>query len=437
GVWYLETDLLRYDPNHDTERLLAANGYQASDNHFASQRLEFFAGSAAGPLQPASASLGGMLLVGASKPDRPVSAGQPLGVELDWQRATGPVPPFKLSLRLEGPDGPAAQNDTLPLGGYADFGGWAPNQTLRERAGLTVPVGTLPGAYTLRALAYDASSGQALGPAIELGSVTVDHAAPQTPWAAELPPIGVSFGGGPSITSPPPPSSVLPPDTVLRLEAAMAPANGIMPGDRVPITLLWSGGRTDEPRHVNVAIGDEREDHVVGGERYPTTAWQERDVVRDVVSFRVRPALAAGDYPVGVDGIRIGSVHVLPVSRSFTPPPALAHQVHARFGDIVELLGYDAQPRAGALQVQLTWQALADGDASYTVFVHALGPDGKVVSQADVAAGTDRWIKGQVVTTSYDLSNPPLGYRLEVGLYDAPSGKRLLVSGGAGSILLP
>jgi hypothetical protein len=216
----------------------------------------------------------------------------------------------------------------------------------------------------------------------------------------------------------------------------MVPANGITPGDRVPITLLWSGGRTAEARHVNVAVGDERVDHLVGSERYPTTAWQDSDVVRDVFDLRVRPSLPAGDYPVTVNGIRIGRVHVLPVARSFTPPP-LPHEVHAQFGKVAELLGYDAEPRAGGLQVQLTWQALADGDASYTAFVHALGADGKVVSQADVPAGTDRWMKGQIVTTEYTLPEVAPGYRLEVGLYDAPSGKRLPVAGGGDSIVLP
>ena len=452
GVWYLESDLLRYDPHHNAERLLAADGYQASDLHFAGQRLEYFAGlPSAGSSRAAKASLNGMRLTGISAPDQPVSAGRSLGVELDWQREAGPARPFKLSLRLEGPDGAAAQNDTLPLGGYADFTGWAPGQTLRERAGLIVPVGAIPGAYTLRALVYDASSGQALGPAIDLGSVTVDHAAPQVAAAAELPAIGVSFsaadrGATPSAgaaassrTSRDPSLEAAPaggPAAELRLEAAKVPANGITPGDRVPITLLWSGGPTAEPRHVSVAIGGQRQDHLVGGDRYPTTAWLARDVVRDVISFRVRPSLEAGDYPVSVDDVPIGSVHVLSVARSFTPPP-LAHEVHARFGLVAELLGYDAQHGDGTLHVQLIWRALSDGDTSYTVFVHALGPDGKVIAQADVAPGTDRWVKGQVVTTAYELPALSSGYRLEIGLYDAPTGQRLPIGGGADSVLLP
>jgi hypothetical protein len=277
-----------------------------------------------------------------------------------------------------------------------------------------VPAGTIPGEYRLKAIVYDAGSAQPLGAALDLGSVTIDHAAPQDAAAADLPEIGVSLAG-------------------LRLEAASVPSSGITPGDRAPITLLWSGSRTAQPAHVQIAVGGVSENHVAGGERYPTTAWQSPDLVRDVVSFRVPPSLAAGVYPVRVNGVGAGSLRVLPVERSFSAPP-LAHPVQARFGNVLELLGYDAQPGPSGLHVRLIWQALGETSISYTVFVHALGSDGRITGQADVPPGTDRWVKGQVVATSYDI---PRADRLEVGLYDADSGKRLPVCcAGADSIML-
>jgi hypothetical protein len=341
-------------------------------------------------------------------------------VELSWRHEAGPVKPFKLSLRLQDAGGALiAQNDSLPLGGYANFGAWAPGQLLRERAGLIVPIGTLPGSYSLRALVYDAASGQALGPAIGLGSISVDHAASQDPAAAELPAVGLAVGSA-------------------RLEAAQLPKNGVIPGDPVPITLLWSGGPIAEPIRFSLAVAGQRLDRVAGGDSYPTTRWQARDVVRDIVSVRIPPSISAGTYPVTIDGTRIGTLRVLPAGRSFTPPP-LAHEVHARFGDLVELLGFDSQPRAGGLQVQLVWQALNETEVSYTVFVHALAQDGRVASQVDQPPGTDRWVKGQVVTTSSDLllPGPAADYRLEVGVYDAATGKRLPVAGGDSVILAP
>lgn len=421
GVWYVESDVDRYDPRHDTERLLAARGYEALDLHFAGQRLEYFAGSPAGPLKPSEASQGSLRLVGATAPDRPISAGQPLAVELDWQRGATPVSPFKTSLRLETEDRAiAGQNDTLPLGGYADFSAWQPGQTMHDRAALIVPVGTVPGSYRLSALIYDAAAGRALGSPISLGTVAIDHAQPQRADADELPSVGAIIGS-------------------VRLEAASVPASAVTPGDRVPLTLLWSGGPLPAAVHVTVAVGDERQDHIVGGTTYPTTAWRPEDVVRDVVAWRVRPSASADDYSVSVDGTRIGTLRVLPVQRSFDVPP-LSHPLQARFGDVIELLGYDLQSQPTAVHLQLVWRALSETDVSYTAFVHLLDRDGRVASQVDVPPGTDRWAKGQVVTTSYDLpaSAAPGQYRVEIGLYEQPTGKRLAVCcGGADSVILP
>jgi hypothetical protein len=173
GVWYVESDVLRYDPRKDTERLLATNGYQALDTHFAGQRLEYFAGSAAGPLTPMSATAGPLQLTAVTRAAATIAPGQAIGAELDWLHGAGLVPPFKLSLRLEDASGVMAQNDTLPLGGYLDFAGWPTGQVIHDRAGLLVPPTTPPGTYQLKAVAYDAATVQGFGPPIDLGTVTV------------------------------------------------------------------------------------------------------------------------------------------------------------------------------------------------------------------------------------------------------------------------
>src|SRR5581483_4884951 len=49
GAWYLESDVLRYDPNKDTERLLWASGFETFEGHFAGQRLLYFGGQASMP----------------------------------------------------------------------------------------------------------------------------------------------------------------------------------------------------------------------------------------------------------------------------------------------------------------------------------------------------------------------------------------------------
>jgi hypothetical protein len=81
------------------------------------------------------------------------------------------------------------------------------------------------------------------------------------------------------------------------------------------------------------------------------------------------------------------------------------------------------------VRVRLIWKALSEGDVSYTAFVHALGPDGRVAAQVDRPLGTDNWDSGEVVPADYELtvSGP---YTLELGLYDARDGARLPVCAG-------
>ncbi|HLY64680.1 MAG TPA: glycosyltransferase family 39 protein [Chloroflexota bacterium] len=174
GAWYVESDVLRYDPNKDTERLLAADGYQAYDGHFTGQRLEYFAGHPVGQLQPLDATAGSLKLLAATKAAGAVPPDRPIGAELDWQRGAAPVSPFKLSLRLETSSGAVvAQNDTVPLGGYFDFAAWQPAQTMHERAGLFLPDRIPPGSYHLRAIPYDAATIQGLGAPLDLGMVEI------------------------------------------------------------------------------------------------------------------------------------------------------------------------------------------------------------------------------------------------------------------------
>jgi hypothetical protein len=125
-----------------------------------------------------------------------------------------------------------------------------------------------------------------------------------------------------------------------------------------------------------------------------------------------------------VGGVRLAEIKVLPTKRNFTAPAA-AHPLTAQFGNLAELLGYDLSENPGVLNVRLVWRALSETSTSYTVFVHALDADGKVIGQADVAPGTDNWAAGEVVTADYELPLPVPASKLEVGLYDARDGSRL------------
>lgn len=113
----------------------------------------------------------------------------------------------------------------------------------------------------------------------------------------------------------------------------------------------------------------------------------------------------------------------------------------ATLGGEIALSAADYFPRAphpgSLLTVDLRWLALRRPSGRYTVFVHLLGPDGRVRAQHDApplagAAPTDQWDPGESLIDRYALTVPrgaaPGPYQIEVGLYRPENGQRLVVN---------
>jgi len=125
-----------------------------------------------------------------------------------------------------------------------------------------------------------------------------------------------------------------------------------------------------------------------------------------------------------------------------------------RLGPDVSLRGYQIVSQSISpgqiLSLSLCWQALAQPDRNYKVFVQLLSPEGQLVAQRDSQPldgfrSTSTWRPGQEITDRYGLllpdTLPPGAYQLVVGMYDGETGDRLKVSGkgiqaGADTILL-
>src|SRR5262249_9180443 len=84
----------------------------------------------------------------------------------------------------------------------------------------------------------------------------------------------------------------------------------------------------------------------------------------------------------------------------------------------------------------LRWRALTAPNADYTVFVHLIGPDGKLWGQVDSPPlrgffPTRSWTPGQELvdrsSIPVDPRAPPGTYDVEVGFYRPDSGERLTV----------
>ena len=120
--------------------------------------------------------------------------------------------------------------------------------------------------------------------------------------------------------------------------------------------------------------------------------------------------------------------------------PEIQHPMEIRLGEAVLLLGYDlaADELAPGESIQLTlyWQALHEMQTSYTVFTHLLDAEDQIWGQMDSIpssgdAPTTSWVTGEVITDPYeimvDADATPGPYAIEIGMYEAETGRRLPV----------
>lgn len=138
------------------------------------------------------------------------------------------------------------------------------------------------------------------------------------------------------------------------------------------------------------------------------------------------------------NGVPVIEVFTLePLPRTFEIP-VMQRRFDARLGDKVTLLGMDlplerAHP-GGSLPITLHWQAQAQMEESYKVFLHLIDDSGKLWAQWDsppMLGGhpTTAWLPGEVVEDrirlAIGLNVPPGVYRLFTGMYHETTGERL------------
>jgi hypothetical protein len=292
------------------------------------------------------------------------------------------------------------------------------------------------------------AAGAPQGKRAMLGAVQLSVPA-ATPEEVEVPnPVQIDLGGGLTLIG-------------WDLERDQA-----QPGDRLLLTLIWSvESQPQGDFHVRLLVTDAASQTLDAGTFpptniwHPTSLWLPGQAWRGQNTFRLPIQAQPGDAHLAVQlvdasGTAFGApadlapIHVLPTSRTFTPPQPQAPR-HANFDDKATLLGADLAPgpvpAGGVLPATLYWQATADMDIPYTVFVHLIGSDGKVVAWDDAepeggARPTISWVPGEFITDRHELllpaDLPPGNYVVEVGLYDAgaPGMPRVPILGAEGQV---
>ena len=316
-----------------------------------------------------------------------------------------------------------------------------PGDTLSAWPVLRLPYGAPPGEYEVWLRIFDearamhgyqlrGADGSLIGSEMLLG---LWRAIPGADWAAT--------GRGPDL----PVSNDQKVGEHLRLLAHDFSGGALNPGQRLEISLLWEGeGPLPD---LTLTAADDSWSQVL--EPLPG----ERDrITLDWRGVTVPVTASAGEVllllPEGGQLAR-WTLEELPW---IGEAPAVDFFVDQPLGTLATLTGYTPAQTTMAIheepEVTLVWQAgPGSAETSYTVFVHLLDDQGRLIGQSDaVPAGgmrpTSGWRPGEFIVDVHrlrlnDLARPGPAH-LAVGLYEARTGQRLAGwPGGADHLVLP
>ncbi len=342
---------------------------------------------------------------------------------------------------------------------------WQASQTLIVRRSLPLPEFLPPGRYRLQVglerpdgspLPVTSGEGNALGNDWESAPFTVVRA-PRPPNPASLD-VDRRF-------------NVVLGDS-MRLIGVTVGTSKISDGDSIPLTLFWQVVKppSGNPETVVKAVDatgkqiSETVQRPTGG-AWPTDQWQTGDVVVDREKLLVPAGTSTGPLNLLVGLQTAGGLPIVPsIASSPTVPigtinverrprstiaPIIGHPVDVRFDQSIRLIGYDVEPTSArpgdAVLVRLYWSTEAPTSDNWTVFAHLLDRQEQVRAQQDAlpAAGqrpTTTWAPGETIVDAHSLliqpATEPGNDRLEIGLYDSSSGRRLKTLDGNDRVLL-
>jgi 4-amino-4-deoxy-L-arabinose transferase-like glycosyltransferase len=279
--------------------------------------------------------------------------------------------------------------------------------------------------------------------------LTADQLAHLPPWINGT--AGADFGGEMKLLG-------------YRLENATA-----VPGQAVRLTLYWQAEiAMDRNWSIFVHVVDDQGVIVAQRDRYPgmgafaTTQLKPGQTFADDYVIPIPPvtyAPTAARIEVGLydlmDGTRLtlsgvsgggDALRLAPLmiaARPIYSVPGIGqvpNPIQLNFANRIELTGYSLDRRSPApgqdLRLALYWRAIGPISANYSVFAHVRGMGETLWAGQDSwpqqgAAPTSTWRLGAVVVDPHQLTlkpDTPSGqYALEVGVYDATTGKRLQV----------
>jgi 4-amino-4-deoxy-L-arabinose transferase-like glycosyltransferase len=427
---------------------LPGNAHFAIADYFEPVSLEF--GSA---LRLEGVALGGSSLRSTSTPSevdrRILPSGEEGWVALRWRTSPEPEADYKVAVYLLDSGGRiVGQVDKLLLSNQLETTSrWDAEQSEVDYYTLPCQPATPPGDYAVAVAVYNADTMERLPVfAAETGTSSSSAIVGELQVTKALKPAEVK----PLQEVPSSQASIA---SGLQLLGYDMPARSAGPGETVRLALYWRA-EEDVSRDytLSLRLNDADEETLVEQRgrpvdgTYPTSEWDAGEVLRDWHDLNLPPDLPSGSYELFLQvldsGEIVGQVGLGPIEVRGRPHrldvPDIQHPLEAHVGDDVLLLGYGLSAEEVApgdtLKLVLYWQAEDEIGVSYTVFTHLLDAGGRIWGQMDGLplggeAPTTSWVKGEIITDEYaiavDQEAPPGEYVIEIGMYDAISGRRL------------
>ncbi len=258
----------------------------------------------------------GIELLGSRLAERHLAAEGRLRVTLFWRAVRRPQGDYHVHLKLTNAASHVwGEQQGRPRYGGRPTNGWQPGQMIWDPRWIEVLPGTPPGVYNVEVDLYDPYAGRALDPveggALILGEVEIP---PCTPPAVEeldieqVPGPWADLGGKARLLG-------------YKLES------GSRPGDGIHLTLFWQAlERMEENYTVFTHLVDaegkmwgQKDNQPVDG-FYPTTAWQEGEIVRDQYDILITPEAPPGHYALEIGMYLAETGERLPVFEEGRPP---------------------------------------------------------------------------------------------------------------------
>jgi 4-amino-4-deoxy-L-arabinose transferase-like glycosyltransferase len=455
-IWYVSTAAASTVVRAEVRDWLATNARPTDEAQIAGATIRSYTPESGAPiaLDPFRIQFdGAVALIGlepvtavAAYPDR-------IAVAARWRVLNPPAANYSVTLELTDAYGDTWTQLGGPLRDARDFApiDWQPGEVVDQVFAAPVPPALAPGVYRLR-FSIDLPDGQRAG--LVSASGAFSGTAPLLA-AVQIDPAPPSFE----------------PDTIdarQRIEHAWPDVAELISmdlltyvvatGDQFLATLHWRSLRdgldpatelrwTLEPESVSdnsarsfewrTALAPNTTEPLFSGDVLSARYAQRLPLDLPDGRYRLLLTLAGATFDVA-------PIDLWHRDRKFDLPDDVAREGSVGAFEVYRVEPLPAQTRAGdPLEVKLAIQAREEVAVNYTLFVHLVDSEDRVVAQVDTwpQGGqwpTANWVRGQVVedtlTLMPSIDDASGAYRIAVGMYDALDGTRLLVRDRDGRI---